>query len=122
VMAWFASEINRSVVDRLRAAGLHLVEPGTGVVGGDSAHDVPLTLQGRSVVVTGTLDGYSRDEAEAAVSARGGKSPGTVSKKTYAVVVGRAPGSSKVAKAEQLGVPVVTAEEFENFLATGELR
>ncbi len=53
--------------------------------------------------------------------ARGGKSPGTVSKKTYAVVVGRAPGASKVTKAEQLGVPVVAGEQFERFLATGEL-
>ena len=59
------------------------------------------------MVVTGTLEGYTREEAEAAVLARGGKSPGTVSKKTYAVVVGESPGASKVTKAEQLGVPVV---------------
>ncbi len=55
------------------------------------------------MVVTGTLEGMTREEAEAAVVARGGKSPGTVSKKTYAVVVGDGPGASKVAKAEQLG-------------------
>jgi len=73
------------------------------------------------VVVTGTLEGFSRDEAEGAVMARGGKSPGTVSKKTYAVVVGRAPGASKVTKAEALGVPVVAGDQFEAFLATGEL-
>jgi len=72
-------------------------------------------------VVTGALDGYTRDEAEAAVAARGGKSPGTVSKKTYAVVVGRAPGASKVAKAEQLGVPVVAGGRFDEFLSTGDL-
>ena len=118
VVAWFASPVNRSVVDRLRSAGLHLVEPDTSS-GGAAAVDQ--TLAGRSVVVTGTLDGYTREEAEAAVLARGAKSPGTVSKKTYAVVVGRAPGASKVTKAEQLGVPVVDGAEFEAFLATGEL-
>ncbi len=73
------------------------------------------------MVVTGTLDGYTREEAEAAVLARGGKSPGTVSKKTWAVVVGRSPGASKVTKAEQLGVPVVDGTAFEDLLASGEL-
>ena len=118
VVAWFASPVNRSVVDRLRAARLHLVEPGGEAAGGTP--DLPQTLEGRSVVVTGSLDGYTRDEAEAAVVARGGKSPGTVSKKTYAVVVGRAAGASKVTKAEQLGVPTVSGEQFEDLLATGE--
>ena len=64
------------------------------------------------MVVTGTLEGMTREEAEAAIVARGGKSPGSVSKKTFAVVVGEAPGASKVAKAEQLGVPVVDGERF----------
>ncbi|HEY4928932.1 MAG TPA: NAD-dependent DNA ligase LigA [Acidimicrobiales bacterium] len=119
VVAWFASSVNRSVVDRLRAAGLHLTEPGALADGG--IPDLAQTLEGRSVVVTGTLEGYTRDEAEAAVLARGGKSPGTVSKKTYAVVVGQAPGASKVTRAGQLGVPVVPGEQFESFLATGEI-
>ncbi len=117
VVAWFASPVNRTVVERLRAAGLHLEEPG-GAAGGTG---LPQTLEGWSVVVTGSLDGYSRDEAEAAVLARGGKSPGTVSAKTFAVVVGRAPGASKVAKAEQLGIPVVPGEGFDALLATGDL-
>ena len=73
------------------------------------------------MVVTGALDGYTRDEAEAAVVARGGKSPGSVSKKTYAVVIGRAPGASKVTKAEQLGVPVIDGGRFDEFLSTGDL-
>ncbi len=119
VVAWFASPVNRSVVERLRAAGLHLTEPGPPAQGAPGA--VPQTLAGRSVVVTGTLDGYTRDEAEAAVLARGGKSPGTVSSKTYAVVVGRSPGASKVTKAEQLGVPVVDGDRFDALLASGEL-
>ena len=119
VVAWFASPVNRSVVDRLRTAGLHLSEPGADAAGGDP--ELTQTLEGRSVVVTGTLEGYTRDEAEGAVLARGGKSPGTVSKKTYAVVVGRAPGTSKVAKAEQLGVPIVDGASFDAFLASGAL-
>ena len=119
VVAWFSSPANRSVVDRLRAAGLHLEEPGAG--SDDGTSDLPRTLEGRSVVVTGTLEGYTRDEAEAAVVAHGGKSPGTVSKKTYAVVIGRAPGASKVAKAEQLRVPMIAGENFDAFLTTGQV-
>lgn len=115
VVAWFASPVNRSVVDRLRAAGLHLEEPAGASDGGDLAQ----TLEGKSVVVTGTLEGYTREEAEAAVVARGGRSPGTVSAKTFAVVVGRAPGASKVTKAEQVGVPVVAGARFEELLETG---
>jgi len=118
VVAWFSSPVNRSVVERLRAAGLHLREAG-GPAEGEP--ELAQTLEGRSVVVTGTLEGYTRDEAEAAVLARGGKSPGTVSSKTFAVVVGRAPGASKVTRAERLGVPIVTGERFAEFLDSGEL-
>jgi DNA ligase (NAD+) len=82
---------------------------------------LPPTLEGRSVVVTGTLDGMTREEAEAAIVARGGKSPGSVSKKTYAVVVGDGPGAAKVTKAEQLGVPVVGGNRFGVLLETGEI-
>ena len=78
------------------------------------------TLAGKAVVVTGTVPGYSRDEAVAAIEARGGTSPGSVSKKTYCVVVGESPGASKLAKATDLGVTIVQAERFEELLATGE--
>jgi DNA ligase (NAD+) len=118
VVRWLASDVNRSVVERLRAAGLTLVEPERDPA---AAEAQPRTLEGRSVVVTGTLPGYSREEAEEAVIARGGKSPGSVSKKTFALVVGESPGAAKVAKAEQLGVPVVDGAAFEDLLATGEL-
>ena len=64
-------------------------------------------LAGKSVVVSGTLEGYTREEAEAAIVARGGKSPGSVSKKTFALVVGDDPGASKVTKAEKDGVPIL---------------
>ncbi len=78
-------------------------------------------LAGLTVVVTGTLDGFTREEAEAAIKTRGGKSPGSVSKKTTAVVVGEGPGASKLTKAEELGVPVLDEAGFGHLLETGEL-
>jgi DNA ligase (NAD+) len=119
VVTWFASEVNRSVTERLRTAGVNMVEPGIEAAG-DTA-PVVQTLAGRSVVVTGTLDGFTREEAEGAILAGGGKSPGTVSKKTYVVVVGESPGASKVTKAEQLGVPLTDEVGFVRLLETGEL-
>jgi DNA ligase (NAD+) len=102
-------------VKRFGASGLALQEP-------DEGNDADATLEGKAVVVTGSLEGYSRDEAEAAILARGGTSPGSVSKKTYCVVVGEAPGASKITKAEQLGIPMVGAGEFATLLETGTWR
>jgi DNA ligase (NAD+) len=70
-------------------------------------------------VVTGAVPGYSRDEATAAIVARGGTSPGSVSAKTYCVVVGEAPGASKVTKARDVGVPMISDTAFEELLETG---
>jgi DNA ligase (NAD+) len=112
VYQYFREEENRERLARLKASRLALVEPGTEV-------SVEATLTGKAVVVTGSVEGYSRDEAEAAIIARGGTSPGSVSKKTYCVVVGESPGASKLTKAEELGIPLVGASEFETLLATG---
>ncbi len=114
VQAHFASDRNRAVVEKLRAAGVNLTGP--------AAPDVPQVLAGMSVVVTGTVEGYSREEAEAAITSRGGKSPGSVSKKTTAVVVGEGPGASKLNKALEVGVPILDAAGFEHLLATGQVR
>jgi DNA ligase (NAD+) len=73
------------------------------------------------VVVTGTLEGFTREQAEAAIKDRGGKSPGSVSAKTFAVVVGAEPGASKLTKAESLGVPVLDEGGFRQLLETGQL-
>jgi DNA ligase (NAD+) len=97
----------------LRAAGVSFEGP--------EVVDVPQTLAGATVVVTGTLDGFNREEVEAAIKLRGGKSPGSVSKKTTAVVVGESPGASKLAKATELGVPVLDEAAFVRLLETGEL-
>ncbi len=96
---------------RLAAVGCSMREP-------DATALAP-TLAGRPVVVTGTLAGYTRDGADGAVVARGGTSPGTVSRRTYCVVVGDAPGASKVNRARELGVPLVDGSDFDELLSTG---
>ena len=113
VHGFFADEANRALVERLRAAGVNFEGP--------AAPSLPQTLEGKSVVVTGTLEGFSRDGAEEAITARGGKSPGSVSKKTTAVVVGEGPGASKLTKAEELAIPILDEAAFVQLLETGEL-
>ncbi len=111
VRQFFDNERNRAVVEKLRAAGVHFEGPG--------APDVPQTLAGVSLVVTGTLEQWSREAAEEAIKARGGKAPGTVSKKTAAVVVGESPGTAKLAKATEIGVPILDEDAFERVLEQG---
>ncbi len=113
VSSWFTKAENMAIVEKLREAGVDF--------GRVERSSEPQTLAGKAVVVTGTLANYSRDGAEAAIKARGGKSPGSVSAKTFAVVVGSEPGASKVTKAEQLGVPMLDEKGFEHLLATGTL-
>ncbi len=111
--AWFADDAHREILERLRAAGVNLEGP--------EVEDVPRTLADRTVVVTGTLEGFTREQIEAAIKARGGKSPGSVSKKTTALVVGEGPGASKLTKAEELGVPIIDEKAFVKLLETGDL-
>ena len=110
---WFQVEANRRFVDKLRAAGVDF--------GRVEVIRVPQNLTGMSIVVTVTLDGFSREEAEAAIKDRGAKSPGSVSAKTTAVVVGAEPGASKLTKATDLGVPILDEAGFRHLLETGEL-
>jgi DNA ligase (NAD+) len=84
----------------------------------DVDHNQPRTLLGLSVVVTGSLGGFSRDESKEAITARGGKAAGSVSKRTDFVVVGDSPGS-KYDKAMQLGVPVLDEDGFRTLLTDG---
>src|SRR4030095_2873431 len=111
---WCSDPANRALIERLRAAGLNFAGP----TGGDSQ---PKVLAGMSVVVTGTLEGFSREEAEAAIKARGGKSPGSVSGKTTAVVVGEGRGAANVTKDGELGIPILDEAGFRELLDTGEL-
>jgi DNA ligase (NAD+) len=114
VAEYFRNERNREVVEKLRKAGVNFVGP-------EQAEPVSQALAGKSVVVTGTLVGFTREGAEAAIKARGGKSPGSVSKSTTAVVVGESPGASKLTKAESLGIPILDEDAFVRLLDTGEL-
>jgi DNA ligase (NAD+) len=79
---------------------------------------VPRTLEGLTIVVTGSLAGFSRDDAKEAIVARGGKAAGSVSKKTAYLVAGDSPGS-KYDKAVELGVPVLDEDGFRKLLAQG---
>jgi DNA ligase (NAD+) len=113
VAAWFANPANIELIERLRAYGCNFDGP--------AAPTVAQTLAGKAVVVTGSLQGFTRDGAEDAIKERGGKSPGSVSKKTTAVVVGDEPGASKLAKAQELGVPILNEAQFAELLETGSL-
>jgi DNA ligase (NAD+) len=113
VAAWFADEDNKALIERLRSAGVNFEGP--------AAPANPQTLVGMTVVVTGSLENFSRDGAEEAITSRGGKSPGSVSKKTTAVVVGNDPGASKLTKAQDLGVPILDEAGFVVLLETGQL-
>ncbi|NNF56584.1 MAG: NAD-dependent DNA ligase LigA [Acidimicrobiales bacterium] len=113
VAEYFRSDVAKALNDKFRAAGLNLEGP--------AVVDTPQTLEGKAVVVTGGLEGFSRTGAADAIKARGGKSPGSVSKKTLAVVVGNEPGASKISKAEELGIPMIDERAFVALLETGEL-
>jgi DNA ligase (NAD+) len=121
VAEFLAAPTNVAVLERLRAAGVATEEPGAATAGTGGSEAAAQTLAGKAVVVTGTVPGFTREEAEEAILSRGGTSPGSVSKKTFAVVVGDAPGASKLTKAEQLGTAVVAGADFATLLETGEL-
>jgi len=113
IASWFSISENQNIIQKLRDASVEF--------GRVEVSTLPHTLSGKAVVVTGTLANYSREGAENAIKARGGKSPGSVSAKTFAVVLGDSPGASKVIKAEQLNIPVLDEAGFEVLLETGEL-
>ena len=112
VAEWSADPENVRLVEKLAAAGVRLEDPEPE---GGAASDL---LAGVTIVVTGTLEGFSRDGAKAAVEQRGGKVVGSVSRKTTAVVAGDNPGS-KLQKAQELGVPVLDEAAFVELLASG---
>jgi DNA ligase (NAD+) len=110
VREWFAVDWHAAIVDKWRAAGVAMADL--------REQSAPKTLAGLTVVVTGSLTGFSRDEAKEAIVTRGGKAAGSVSKKTDYVVVGDNAGS-KAEKAEQLGVPILDEDGFRRLLEHG---
>lgn len=110
VVDWFTVDWHRAIVDKWRAAGVRTAD--------ERDDSIPRNLEGLSIVVTGSLPGFSRDEAKEAIIARGGKSASSVSKKTAFVVVGDSPGS-KYDKAVELGLTILDEDGFRALLADG---
>lgn len=110
LVEWFAVDWHRAIIDKWRAAGVRM----------EDVRDTSIspTLQGLSIVVTGSLPNFSRDEAKEAIISRGGKAVGSVSKKTSYVVAGDSPGS-KYDKAVELGVPILDEDGFRTLLDEG---
>jgi DNA ligase (NAD+) len=114
VRDWFdrdGNEWHRAIVDKWAADGVRMED--------ERDESVQQTLAGKTVVVTGSMEGYSRDEAKEAILARGGKASGSVSKKTDYVVVGPGAGS-KETKARELGLTILDEAGFVTLLETGE--
>ncbi|WOH20037.1 NAD-dependent DNA ligase LigA [Paenarthrobacter sp. GOM3] len=107
---WFAVDWHNEIVDSWAAAGVRMED--------ERDSSMPRTLEGLTVVVTGTLPNFSRDEAKEAIIIRGGKASGSVSKNTSYLVAGESAGT-KLDKAEQLGVPVLDEDGFRELLANG---
>ena len=110
VTEWFTVDWHCEIVDKWRAAGVRMAD--------ERDESVPRILAGLTIVVTGSLTGFSRDEAKEAIVTRGGKAAGSVSKKTDYVVAGDSPGS-KYDKAVELGVPVLDEDGFRQLLEDG---
>ena len=117
---WFAVDWHQAIVAKWRSAGVRMADPGfTGPLPGSGEEaSARGPLDGVTVVLTGTLDGYTRDEAAEEIRQRGGKVSGSVSKKTSFVVAGQNPGS-KLDKAAALGVPVLDEEGLRILIAHG---
>ena len=111
VQEWFTVDWHVAILDKWAAAGVRMAD--------EVDESSPKTLAGLTVVVTGSLEGFSRDEAKEAILSRGGKAAGTVSKKTDYVVVGENAGS-KADKAKDLGLKILDENGFRDLLELGE--
>ena len=109
---WFAEDWHVEIVDSWARAGVRMAD--------ERDESQPRTLEGLTIVVTGTLPNFSRDEAKEAIITRGGKASGSVSKKTDYLVAGENAGT-KLDKAESLGVPVLDEDGFRRLLENGPL-
>lgn len=110
IAEWFADEANRTLVTELHELGLRFEA-------GEEERPVEGPLSGKTYVITGTLERWSREDAKAALEARGAKVTDSVSKKTTGLVVGEEPGTSKLGKAQRLAVPLLTEEELHALLS-----
>ena len=113
IINWCNQKQNKAIIAKLKKAGVDF--------GNVQVSQLAQTLLGKAIVVTGSVEGFTREEAEAAIKDRGGKSPGSVSAKTYCVVVGSDPGASKVTKANELKIPIIDAAKFQQLLDSGKI-
>jgi DNA ligase (NAD+) len=113
IINWCNQKQNKAIITKLKKAGVDF--------GNVQVSQLAQTLLGKAIVVTGSVEGFTREEAEAAIKDRGGKSPGSVSAKTYCVVVGSDPGASKVTKANELKIPIIDAARFQQLLDSGTI-
>jgi DNA ligase (NAD+) len=111
IATWFAEDRNRALVEELRRLGLRF-ELGEE----DKPTEGPLT--GKTYVITGTLENYSREQAAAELEALGAKVTNSVSAKTTALIVGEEPGASKLTKAQQTGIELLDEAGFEKLLGS----
>jgi DNA ligase (NAD+) len=109
IAEWFSDEENRALVAELRGLGLRFEA-------GEEERPIEGPLTGQAYVITGTLDGFTREEAAAALEAKGAKISDSVSKKTTGLIVGEEPGASKLTKAQRAGVPLLTEEDLAGLL------
>ena len=105
IAEWFSDQANRELVADLRSLGLRFEI-------GDELKPVDGPLSGNTYVITGTLEGFTRDDAAAALEAKGAKVLNSVSGKTTGLIVGEEPGNSKLAKARKLEVPLLGEQEL----------
>ncbi len=112
VATWAGDPDNQALVAKLGAAGVRLEDE----VDRSATSDL---LAGATFVVSGTVPGFSREEAQAAIEQRGGKAASSVSGKTTALIVGDSPGASKSRKAEELGIPILDGDGFKRLLEQG---
>jgi len=110
IAEWFSDDANCQLVDELRSLGLRFEI-------GDELRPLEGPLTGNTYVITGTLEAFTRDDAAAALEARGAKVVNSVSSKTTGLVVGEEPGNSKLSKARKLEVPLLTEQDLEKLLA-----
>ncbi|MBE6032568.1 MAG: NAD-dependent DNA ligase LigA, partial [Clostridiales bacterium] len=112
IITWFAEPQNKALIEELRSAGLNFES-----LDAQDEQEAHPAFAGKTFVLTGTLEMYTRDQASAIIEKLGGKTSGSVSKKTDYVLAGREAGS-KLTKAEQLGIAILSEEDFEALLHT----
>lgn len=115
VKAFFENPVNLDIVERLKTAGLQFAKAE------EPTSDKPQVLAGKTFVVSGVFAHYSRDGIKAAIEAHGGKNSGSISSKTSYVLAGENMGPEKRKKAEALGVPIISEEDFEQMIGVTDI-